>query len=337
MHPVSSQLRKMRSMSTLADVAALARVSKATASRAFGKPDAVSPATAQRVFDAAAKLGFVPNTAARQLARGRTGILALVVPTLNNSFFTPIIAGAQQRAHELGMQLTVVVHPVAAPEEIPSFERLSRQVDGFILAAPRGSDDLVSTAGAYKPTVLLDREIEGMSSVIADTASAFGQLTRQLAEAGHHHIAYIGGPEGSWQDPQRRRAVEAAAAEGGAEVSVFGPLHSTFEAGLGIAQEVHHCGATAVIPYATAIGLGLEHALLCDGIGTLPLVSSETPVAAALGRRNRPTIDVDGEELGAVATEQLAGLIEAPNTPPSRLRLTVPAYFPGSPSEAVSG
>ncbi len=323
-------------MSTLADVAALARVSKATASRAFGHPEAVSPATAQRVFDAAAKLGFVPNTAAQQLARGRTGIIALVVPTLNNSFFTPIIAGAQLRAQELGMQLTVAVHPVASPEEIPAFERLSRQVDGFILAAPRGGDDLIRTAGAYKPTVLLDREAGGMASVIADTASAFGELARRLAEAGHRHIAYIGGPEGSWQDPQRRRAVQDAVEAGGGRLSVFGPLPSTVEAGAGIAEQVRDSGAGAVIPYATAIGLGLEYALLSAGVADLPLVSSETPVAAAL-KQSRPTIDVDGEELGRAAAEQLASLIEAPDAPVERLRLRVPLSCPEELSPGVTG
>lgn len=317
-------------MSTLADVAALARVSKATASRAFGRPDAVSPATAQRVFDAAAKLGFVPNAAARQLARGRTGIVALVVPTLNNSFFTPIIAGAQLRAHQLGMQLTVAVHAVASPDEIPAFERLSRQVDGFILAAPRGSDDLVRTAGAYKPTVLLDRETEGMASVVADTPSAFGELTQQLVNSGHQSIAYLGGPQGSWQDPHRRRAVMEAAAEQGAEVRVFGPLPSTFEAGVGVAEKVQRSDATAVIPYATAIGLGLEYALLTAGVEKLPLVSSETSIAASLGQ-HRPTIDVDGEELGRVATEQLAELVETPDAIPRRLRLPVPANFLDAP------
>lgn len=323
-------------MSTLADVAALARVSKATASRAFGRPETVSPSTAQKVLDAAAKLGFVPNAAARQLARGRTGIIALVVPTLNNSFFTPIIAGAQQYAHGHSMQLTVAVHPIASAEEIPSVERLARQVDGFILAAPRGGDDLLRTAGGYKPTVLLDRESEGMTSVIADTASAFGQLTQRLTEAGHQHIAYIGGPEGSWQDARRRQAVEEAVTAAGGTLSTFGPLPSTFEAGIAAACEIQESEATAVIPYATAIGLGLEHALMTAAAERLPLVSSETPIASALGQ-DRPLIDVDGEELGRVAAEQLAGLIEVPDAPARQLRLPVPASFPAEPAESLRG
>ena len=85
-------------MSTLADVAALAGVSKATASRALSRPELVLPETAARVLAAAEQLGFVANRAARQLARGRSGLIALVVPTLENSYFTPVIAGAQALA-----------------------------------------------------------------------------------------------------------------------------------------------------------------------------------------------------------------------------------------------
>lgn len=316
-------------MATLADVAALAQVSKATASRAFGRPDAVSPATAQRVFDAAAKLRFVPNVAARQLAGGRTGIIALVVPTLDNSYFTPIVAGAQARAQQLDLRLTVAVHPIASAEELPAFERLSRQVDGFILATPRGSPDLVAAAAGDRPAVLLDREIAGMSSVLADTPEAFGTMARHLIETGHEHLVYIGGPEGSWQDPLRLEAVRRAAQAAGAVVSRAGPCPPTFSAGAALAAEVRDTGATAVIPYATAIGLGLEHALLSAGAEDLPVVSSEAAVAEALGRTDVPTIDVDGAALGRTAAEELHRRIEHPDAAAATLRLPVPVSPPG--------
>ncbi|MBE1514379.1 LacI family DNA-binding transcriptional regulator [Nesterenkonia halotolerans] len=311
-------------MTTISDVAALAGVSKATVSRTFTRPHTVSPETAQRVLNASTKLGFVPNSAARQLARGRTGIIALVVPTLSNSFFTPIISGAQARAQELDLQLTVAVHSLAAAEELASFERLSRQVDGFIVAAPWGTDDVLRTAGMYKPVVLLDRETEGMTSVIADTASAFRSLASHLIAQGHRHLCYIGGPERSWQDPLRLAAVTSAAEHLGTKITALGPCPATFEAGLAISAQVRESGATAVIPYATAIGLGVQFALLHAGVRELPVVTSESPVAEALGRAHTPVIDVDGEELGRVAVNQLAESLESPQATARRIRLRVP-------------
>ncbi|NYJ16922.1 LacI family DNA-binding transcriptional regulator [Nesterenkonia sandarakina] len=314
-------------MTTISDVAALAGVSKATVSRAFTRPDTVAPATTQRVFDASRKLGFVPNSAARQLARGRTGIIALVVPTLNNSFFTPIISGAQERAHELDLQLTVAVHPLSGTEELAAFERLSRQVDGFIVAAPWGTDDILRMAGMFKPLVLVDRETEGMTSVIADTASAFQELASHLLTQGHRHVCYVGGPERSWQDPLRLAAVREAAERGGAQVTALGPFPATFESGLAVSGAIRDCGATAVIPYATAIGLGIQFALLSEGVGKLPVVTSETPVARALGQAQTPVVDVDGEALGRVTVDQLAESIESPAAPARQIRLPVPVHI----------
>ena len=58
-------------MSTLADVAKLAKVSKSTASRALSGRGSVSAATQKQVADAASELGFVPSSAAESIATGR--------------------------------------------------------------------------------------------------------------------------------------------------------------------------------------------------------------------------------------------------------------------------
>ncbi|GAA2210174.1 hypothetical protein GCM10009850_056330 [Nonomuraea monospora] len=312
-------------MPTLADVAALAGVSKATASRALSRPDLAAPETVARVRAAAEQLGFVPNRAATQLAGGKTGVVAVVVPTLDNTFFTPIIGGAQARAAESGMQLTIAVHSLEHQAQLAAVEQLSRQVDGFLLTAPRGSDEIVRAAASYKPTVLIDREIDGMTSVVADTATAFGALVTWLADKGHERIVYLGGPAGSWQDRQRQAAIRAAAEPGGARLTMLGPFPSTFAAGVESAQAVVAARATAVVPYSTSIGLGLMFALLHRGIRDV-VVSSERMVVESLGLTGVPSIDVDGERLGEVAMGRLMTLLgergEAP--PPTTSRLAVP-------------
>lgn len=313
-------------MATIADVAKLAGVSKATASRAFSRPEMVSPATAQRVRDAAEKLGFVANNAARQLAGGRTGIVALVVPTLDNSFFTPIIGGAQARADAAGLQLTVVVQNLSQSADLLAFERLSRQVDGFIVVAPLGHDDLVQAVAGRKPTVLVDREAEGVSSVVADTATAFGELASHFIRSGSRRLVYAGGPAGSWQDRQRTTAVRAAAVRLGAEVHIVGPYPPTFAAGIGAAAHIRSLNPDAVIPYATALGLGAQYAYLSAGERP-PVVSSERAIVLALGLRDVPAIDVDGVELGRMAAEMLIGRLGASDAEPQRRRLPVPVEW----------
>ncbi|GMA32047.1 LacI family DNA-binding transcriptional regulator [Litorihabitans aurantiacus] len=330
-------------MPTLADVASRAGVSKATASRALSRAELVAPATVARVLAAAQELGFVRNRAASHLARGRTGIVALVVPTLENTFFTPIIAGAQARAEAADLQLTVAVHPIADEAELAGLTRLATQVDGLVLVAPRGPDALVRAVGALVPTVLVDREIAGMESIVADTASAFGALADHLVGAGHRSVVYLGGPDGSWQDGQRAAAV-AAATHGRADLHRLGPFPATFAAGTGAVEDVLASGASAAIPYATSVGLGLVFALRARGIASPGevLVSAERLVADAIGG-DVPAIDVDGEEVGreamaalvaamaaaAVASRPGSGSDSDEAVETSQRRLPVALYWPG--------
>lgn len=313
-------------MATIADVAALAGVSKATASRVFGRPDLVSDGTARRVRDAAEKLGYVPNSAARHLAGGRTGMVAFLVPTLLNAFFAPIIGGTQRRVAESGLHLTVVVNPLETVDDLTVLERLAQQVDGLIVVAPRGPDEIVAAAARRSPTVLVDREIDGIASVVADTASAFGALVERFARAGHERVVYLGGPAGSWQDRQRTAAVRSAGATTGTDVEVLGPYESTFAAGIAAAPDVRASGATAVIPYATAIGLGVQFSFLSDG-APAPVVSSERSIVDALSLDDVPAIDVDGDQLGATAAELLVGRLAGGVDEHERRRLPVPVRW----------
>lgn len=311
-------------MTTLADVATLAKVSKATASRVFSHPEAVSQVTAERVRLAAQKLGFVPNVAARQLARGRIGIIALVVPTLDNRYFTPVISGAQQLVQEHGLQLTVAVHRFETLPDVRSVLRLGQQVDGLILAGPQGSDSLIREVAEAKPTVLIDREVPGLDAVIADTPAAFESVTEYLIRSGHHTLAYLGGPPGSWMDPHRQRSVMQVAASLEAMVEVYGPYSSTFSAGIAAANDLRDSKATAVIPYATALGLGLQYRLLTKDPSSVPVVTSERAIAEALGQEDLATIDVDGILLGRKASARLLWRVENREQPPETVRLAVP-------------
>lgn len=323
-------------MATLADVAKMAGVSKATASRALSRAELVAPATVERVLDAARRLDFIPSRVARHLAGGRSGIVALVVPTLENPFFAPIIAGAQACAAANGIQLTVAVHALDRPDHEAALEQLARQVDGFLVVAPRGTDARVSRACGLRPTVLVDREIDGIASVVADTGRAFGELAQGLTARGHESIVYIGGPAGSWQDRQRSAAMRAAT-EGRAGLHVLGPLPSTFAAGVAAADAVVEAGATAVVPYATTIGLGLMFALRARGVSAPGdvLVTGESIIADVLGGESIPAIDVDGEELGRAAMQALIELdVDTSVDDPATLRLHVPVRWPSPPGGA---
>jgi LacI family gluconate utilization system Gnt-I transcriptional repressor len=77
----------------LADVARVADVSAITASRALRNPASVSPVLRERIDRAVAKIGYVPNTAARALASARTNVIGVIIPSVTNSVFTDVLRG----------------------------------------------------------------------------------------------------------------------------------------------------------------------------------------------------------------------------------------------------
>jgi len=77
-------------MTTMKDVAKLAKVSDATVSRVFSDPDAVSDKTKQIVLDAADELNYELNVLARNLRKMKTEIIMVILPDISNSFFSNI-------------------------------------------------------------------------------------------------------------------------------------------------------------------------------------------------------------------------------------------------------
>ena len=88
------------------DVARMAGVSTATASRALTGSGPVAAATRTRVQEAVATLGYVADSAASSLASGRTRNIGLVPPSAHRWFFAALLAGAAD-AHALGVQRRV--------------------------------------------------------------------------------------------------------------------------------------------------------------------------------------------------------------------------------------
>lgn len=284
----------------------------------------MAPATVARVRASAAELRFIPNRGAQHLARGRTGIVPLVVPTLHNAFFTPIIVGAQTRAEAAGLHATVAVHPLEDEDERARFERLATQVDGLVIVAPRGDDELVRRACAVKPSVLVDREIDGIPSVAADTAEAFASLITQLARAGHQKVAFLNGPDKSWQNAQRTAAVRDAARNAGVRIDVLGPNPATFAAGAELADAVEATGASVALPYASDLGLGLLFELVARGRAQFGRAVPPAGAIEVVGVPGAPAVDVDGEALGAAAMDHLLTVLDGGTPVPHRLRLPVP-------------
>lgn len=201
---------------TMSDVARVAGVHKATASRALNPLTAsqVNTATARRVLAAARQLGYTPNTTARSLRTSRTYTVGVLIPDLTNPLFPPIVRGIEQTLFPRGYTALVANTDNDAGREESHFEALlSRQVDGFILATGRRDHPLVESAHRRGiAAVLVNRGTDQplYPLVTGDDTAGMSAVVEHLAGLGHRRIALLAGPSHLSTGHSRSRAFRLA-------------------------------------------------------------------------------------------------------------------------------
>jgi LacI family transcriptional regulator, repressor for deo operon, udp, cdd, tsx, nupC, and nupG len=182
---------------SIVDVAALAGVSAATVSRSLRGHGNVSPATRQRVFEAARELSYSASPHASGLASGRTRAIGVVVPFVTRWYFASAVAGAHDVLAEAGYD--VLLHHIGdAAARDRFFERmpLSRRVDAVLtLSMPLTEEHTLALRALEMPLVTLGARIPGVSCVRIDDAAAARTAVHHLLHQGHRDIAMIAGIE----------------------------------------------------------------------------------------------------------------------------------------------
>ncbi|MHA6686228.1 LacI family DNA-binding transcriptional regulator [Mesorhizobium sp. A556] len=308
---------------TLSEVANAANVSSATVSRAFGRPELLNRETVERVHSAAARLGYVPNHAARALSTGRVGNIALIVPDITNPFFAALMRGGQATARERGYATFI-----GDSDETPELEdmlltKLSAQVEGFIIASSRLQTKQILEHARRRPCVLVNRDIPGMTRLLVDTGPSYAQALEHLVSLGHRSIAYVAGPAFSWSNSQRYGAVTKAATELGVDIVRVATLRPSFEAGQACVDELVQTGATAALAFDDVMAQGIMSELAARGLsvpGDYSVVGCDGILAPTLFPP-LTSIVTHCAEAGRQAVELLAAMLQGKPLPHRRINL----------------
>lgn len=119
---------------TIRDVSRLAGVSRMTVSRVLSEPSLVLPATRDRVLQAVADLGYVPDKTAGSLSSRRTGFIALILPTLTNANFSMVAHGLTEALRDAGFHLLIAYTDYdLAEEERQLTNLLGRRPEAIVL------------------------------------------------------------------------------------------------------------------------------------------------------------------------------------------------------------
>jgi DNA-binding LacI/PurR family transcriptional regulator len=300
----------------LADVARMAGVSTSTASRALARPEMVAEPTRNRVLEAATRLNFEHNRAARALITGRTGLIGLVLPTLTNPYYGPLVLGAQRAAEEIDCNLLVAVSEHSPDREQRLVMRLASQVDGLVMVAD-GPDREVRRLADTRPIVLLERQVPGLPAVVVDTPAGLVALAEHLVAGGHRRIAYVSGPEGTWGNKKRVESITGYLRSAGARLSLLPPHPPTFDAGIAAADRIPR-GVTAVIAYNSSVTLGVLHGFTAKGIrvpGDVALASADDLALLGATTPSITALDLPVADAGNAAIARLHKLLTGTRAP----------------------
>ena len=197
--PAVRKSRRATGRVTLAEVALEAGVSPITVSRALRGERAVDPELVRLVTEAADRLGYVPDPAARALASQRSDHVAILIPKLSNALFVDLLDAAQQTLRAAGYQALIgVTHYDTAQEEQLLREQLMHRPAGVLLTGLHSSPGTAALiASSQTPCVhLMDLPPVGEADVPHCVGfrqiDAGAAITRHLLARGRRRIAFGG-------------------------------------------------------------------------------------------------------------------------------------------------
>ncbi len=234
---------------TMSDVARHAGVSAMTVSRALKDGASIAPATRGRIMKAVEELGYVLDQSAGSLSSKRTGFVAALIPSINNSNFADTARGLTDALEGSGLQLLLGYTDYSVEREEELIETmLKRRPEGIVVTGGRHTSrgrklldqsgiPVVETWDLPKSPV---RHVVGFSNAEASSA-----LVNYLHGKGYRRIAFIGGTSNrDTRGADRRAGYEAAMAGLGlaeARVISFGtPPISMKQGGEAIVRLIEH-------------------------------------------------------------------------------------------------
>ncbi len=210
----------VRKAATLKDVAALAKVSRATAARALNSYGYVGDETAQKVQAAAEALGYRGNRLAQALRNGQLPIVGCILGDIQNPFFARIAHDIEVLAREAGHNLVIGSSEEELEQEVSLLASLrSLSIRGFIMAPTSAENNghLQSLIADNTPLVLIDRVAEGVDcdSVVVDNEGGARKAVDYLIAMGHRRIGLLQDDMRIFTSRERMSGYKAALAASG--------------------------------------------------------------------------------------------------------------------------
>lgn len=215
-----------------------------TVSRVINGGARVSAATRERVQAVIDAAGYVPDPAARILARAGAGRIGLLYANPSNAYLAEVLSGALAGARAAGLLLMIEPSQAGDPaQEAEAVRRLAAGgAQGLIVPPPLGESaatlEAIRAAG-LKAVLLAAPSVEGLFDALRiDDVSAAAEMTQRLIDLGHRCIGMIEGREDQSASADRRRGAQAAVDAAGGTMLLIERGDFTYRSGFEAARRL---------------------------------------------------------------------------------------------------
>ena len=313
--------RNLKAGPTIHDIAVSAGVSKSTVSLVLQQSPKIKAETAEKVREAAQRLGYVYNRGAANLRGGRSTTIGMVTNDLTNPFFVELLVAIERVLAQAGYTTLMAHTAESTATQARVLQSMREQnVAGLIMSPALGTSeqlpDEIKSWGI--PLVLVMRPMgTDVDTVGVDNSFGFALATEHLIERGHTRIAFAGNRAGYTVANQRRQGYLSAMAKHGLPVADewIIDVALTPEGGRKAVQAIFAMRPhpTAVVCYNDQVAIGVLHEL--DRMGkragkALAVVGCDDVVAAEHTNPPLTTLSAGADKLGTIASETLLSRLD---------------------------
>jgi LacI family transcriptional regulator len=329
---------------TIAQVAAEVGVSAMTVSNVLNGRPGASAETRRMVLEAAGRLGYVVNTAARSLKNGRTGLVGLITLDLTAQYTLEIIRGVAEELADVELELLINASYHDAEREQDRIRSLSRgQVDGLILVAPvLEPATLDFLRDNHVPCVVIDpRRIDTpLPRVTVDNYEGMRAGVEHLIAQGHTRIAFLRGDDELQSSELRFRGYSDALTLAGLQVDerLVRTCSFSYDSGFRTSASLLSENPTAIAAGGDLIALGAIDAARAAGLdvpGDLSVLGFDDLPQAGQSFPGLTTVRQPLHDMGLRGARALLSLLDGQNLVTDDIRLATSLVIRGSTGPAV--
>jgi DNA-binding LacI/PurR family transcriptional regulator len=309
---------------SIRSVAEAAGVAIGTVSKSLNGDREISEATRARVQRIAQTLGYRPMAQARGLARGRTANVAVAVrsvfrPVFTSAFYSEVLAGveAELERHDLNLLLTSL-------KRGDDLLRLAseRRADGVLYIGYDVEEAFLRELSARIPLVVIDGEVEGISSVVSQNLAGSRAATQHLLAGGRRRLAFatitLEQPNFRTRYEGFRQVVSEAGLMSGptTQGGIFADVHSALR------ELLKTYRPDGIVCANDSLGYLVLQVLDTLGVRVpeeVALVGYDGTAGAETRRARLSTVHVDKRGLGAAGVRLLLAQLARPGTPPQKV------------------